>query len=158
MTDRISLDALNSDQLDALYARAEQAEAQRDQLRARAEDWKQAAGASMKVADELRTERDALAAGVPLICSDERHKTKVFTLELELQRLSTLGQTMQTNACKALSEAGWARHNAETTTDQVRALAETWRGTTVPLGTSINRWWDARLVELNTALEPPAAP
>lgn len=35
---------------------------------------------------------------------------------------------------------------------RVRSLAATWRGTTVPLGTSISRWWDARLAELDTAL------
>lgn len=50
------------------------------------------------------------------------------------------------------------RDEAEATLDRGRALAATWRRTTVPIGTSINRWWDARLVELNTALEPPAAP
>lgn len=41
---------------------------------------------------------------------------------------------------------------AEMTVARVRRLTATWRGTTVPLGTSVSRWWDARLIELNNAL------
>ncbi|WP_405699125.1 hypothetical protein OG209_05375 [Streptomyces sp. NBC_01383] len=67
MTERIPLDDLTSDQLDQLYERLE--------------DWKQAAGAGMTLTANLRAERDALAAGVPLVCSDERHTVKVFALE-----------------------------------------------------------------------------
>ncbi|MCX5112189.1 hypothetical protein OOK13_40360 [Streptomyces sp. NBC_00378] len=48
----------------------------------RLEDWKQAAGAGMTLADNLRAEVAALAPGVPLVCSDDRHKTKVFALEI----------------------------------------------------------------------------
>ena len=74
MTDRIPLDAMTSDALDQLYAEL-------DRLRARVQDWRTSTGAGIRLVDELRAERDALAAGVPLICSDERHKTKVFALE-----------------------------------------------------------------------------
>lgn len=84
MTDRIALGDLTSDQLDALYD-------ERDRLEQRVQDWKQAAGAGMALTDNLRAERDALAAGVPLVCSDERHKTQVFALIAEITRL-TAGQ------------------------------------------------------------------
>ena len=77
MTDRIPLDELTSDALDQLYA-------ERDRLRARVQDWRTSTGAGLRLVDELRAERDALAAGVPLVCSDERHKTKVFALETTL--------------------------------------------------------------------------
>jgi transcriptional regulator with XRE-family HTH domain len=81
---RQSLDDLTSDQLDALYD-------ERDRLKQRVEDWKQAASAGMTNTDSLRAERDALAAGVPLVCTDERHKVKVFALSAEVARL-TAGQ------------------------------------------------------------------
>ncbi|MET8113838.1 hypothetical protein [Streptomyces prasinus] len=71
----------------ALRAYMAVADAEQDELRARIEDWKTAAGAGMRLTDELRVERDALAAGVPLICSDERHKTKVFALTSTLERV-----------------------------------------------------------------------
>ena len=90
---RIALDDLTSDQLDALYARLE--------------DWKQAAGAGMTLTDNLRAERDALAAGVPLVCSDERHKVKVFALEMRadqaeaaIERVRAIhSHGTRTNAC-----------------------------------------------------------
>ncbi|MEU0160171.1 hypothetical protein ABZ154_15355 [Streptomyces sp. NPDC006261] len=66
---------------------------------ARLGDWKQAAGAGMTLADDLRSEILALAAGVPLVCSDDRHKTQVLAqairirdLEAEVRRL-TAGTT-----------------------------------------------------------------
>lgn len=42
---------------------------------------------------------------------------------------------------------------AETALARARALADRWvKGGPPPLGTSVSRWWDRRLVELNTAL------
>jgi hypothetical protein len=39
---------------------------------------------------------------------------------------------------------------------RVRALADQWvKAGPPPLGTSVSRWWDARLIELNTALADP---
>ncbi|MFD7978866.1 hypothetical protein [Streptomyces sp. NPDC059071] len=72
---RLKLDELTSDALDQLYN-------ERDRLRARVEDWRTSTGAGLRLIDELRAERDALAAGVPLVCSDERHKTKMFALDI----------------------------------------------------------------------------
>lgn len=59
---------------------------------------------------------------------------------------------------RELKREGQQRHEAETTLATVRKLAATWHGTTVPLGTSVSRWWDARLIELNTALDGPSSP
>jgi hypothetical protein len=45
---------------------------------------------------------------------------------------------------------------AQAAVERVRALADRWvKAGPPPLGTSIARWWDARLVELNTALKEP---
>lgn len=45
----------------------------------------------------------------------------------------------------------------EAALDRVRALADRWvKAGPPPLGTSIARWWDKRLAELNTALDQPA--
>ncbi|MGW1436927.1 hypothetical protein ACWD7M_16955 [Streptomyces griseus] len=46
---------------------------------------------------------------------------------------------------------------AQETVTRVTALYEQWtRAGSVPLGVSPNRWWDARLLELDSALTPPA--
>jgi hypothetical protein len=46
---------------------------------------------------------------------------------------------------------------AEAATNRIRALADRWaKAGPPPLGTPIARWWDKRLVELNTALAEPA--
>lgn len=40
--------------------------------------------------------------------------------------------------------------------DQVHALYEHWvKAGPPPLGASLARWWDARLVELHIAIHPP---
>ncbi|WP_103512942.1 hypothetical protein [Streptomyces sp. SM13] len=54
---------------------------------ARLNDWKQAAGAGMTLADNLRTEIHALALGVPLVCSDDRHKTQVLSQTIRIREL-----------------------------------------------------------------------
>lgn len=53
----------------------------------RLNDWKQAAGAGMALADNLRSEILALAPGVPLICSDDRHKTQVLAQAIRIREL-----------------------------------------------------------------------
>ena len=79
---RHTVDSITSDQLDQLYAEL-------DRLRARVQDWRTSTAAGIRLVDDLRAERDALAAGVPLICSDERHTTRTFALETEIERLRT---------------------------------------------------------------------
>ncbi|MFG2503629.1 hypothetical protein ACGFSB_36135 [Streptomyces sp. NPDC048441] len=46
---------------------------------------------------------------------------------------------------------------AEAEVQRVIALYEQWvKAGSPPLGTSLSRWWDARLVELHDAIRPPA--
>jgi hypothetical protein len=46
--------------------------------------------------------------------------------------------------------------SAEAATGRVRALLARWvKAGAPPLGVSLSRWWDKRLVELNTALDGP---
>ncbi|MFM9589847.1 hypothetical protein ACKI1J_15010 [Streptomyces scabiei] len=92
MTDRIPLDHLTSDALDALYEQLEAAEQTESER-------------------QLATAREALASAT-------------------------------TRAARA-----------EVTVARVQALADRWvKAGPPPLGTPISRWWDRRLVELNTAL------
>lgn len=45
---------------------------------------------------------------------------------------------------------------AEAANERVRALTDQWiKAGPPPLGTSVSRWWDRRLAELNTALDEP---
>ncbi|MEU0667161.1 hypothetical protein ABZ508_02710 [Streptomyces lavendulocolor] len=74
---RHTADTITDDELDRLYAELAR-------LRDRVEAWRAATGAGVHLTDKLRAERDALAAGIPLICSDDRHQTLVFSLQLKL--------------------------------------------------------------------------
>ncbi|WP_399553859.1 hypothetical protein OG473_39355 (plasmid) [Streptomyces anulatus] len=56
----------------------------------RLEDWKQAASAGMTLADNLRSEILALAPGVPLVCSDDRHKTQVPAQAIRIRELEAV--------------------------------------------------------------------
>lgn len=48
---------------------------------------------------------------------------------------------------------------AEAATARVRALEASWvKAGPPPLGVSVSRWWDARLIELRTALNGPDQP
>jgi hypothetical protein len=48
---------------------------------------------------------------------------------------------------------------AEAALALVGTLADRWvKAGPPPLGTSVSRWWDARLIELNTALDPKDQP
>jgi hypothetical protein len=47
---------------------------------------------------------------------------------------------------------------AEAAADRVRDLADRWvKAGPPPLGTHLARWWDKRLIELNTVLNEPAS-
>lgn len=71
--------------------------------------------------DRAEAERDALAGGVPLVCSDERHKTKVQSLEAEIERLRAAAQQLLNNGAKAVGEQNWARHHAEERAEKAEA-------------------------------------
>lgn len=69
----------------------------------------------------------------------------------------TEAQRQLAAAREAFASATVRAAKAEAALDRVRQLAATWsqRGSSPALGTSIIRWWDARLIELNTALNGP---
>lgn len=107
MSDRLTVDTITSDQLDALQlkaARMEHATKQAAELQVRLEDAE--AGITAAIRQRKEQENRALRA-----------------------------------------EAANAR---------VQALAHRWvQAGPPPLGTSVSRWWDARLVELHAALDEP---
>lgn len=127
---RLRVDQLTDDQLDALYDRLE--------------DWRTAAGASMHLVDELRAERDALAAGVPLACSDERHKVRVFALSVahkqtvaERDRARRIAVALENELARGAGRhrgahsATHQRGGPVTPVDELRAAASRLRGARV---------------------------
>ncbi|MBM9510054.1 hypothetical protein [Actinacidiphila acididurans] len=70
----------------AAVQRAEEAEAQLSLIDAMRQANPEAAGAGIQRAEQAET----APAGIPLICSDERHQAKVAALEAEVQRLAEL--------------------------------------------------------------------
>lgn len=86
----------------------------------------------------------------------EKHLSQMLTGQVELtpdwaQRIAVLcGHTVSVSVTPAAPAA-------EETVTRVTALYERWvKAGAPPLGTSINRWWDRRLVELHDAIRPPA--
>ncbi|ACX71175.1 hypothetical protein pZL12.98 [Streptomyces phage ZL12] len=65
----------------------------------RLNDWKQAAGAGMTLADNLRGEIHALALGVPLVCSDDRHKTQVLSQAIRIRELEADNARLAVGQC-----------------------------------------------------------
>lgn len=101
MTDRHTVDTINSDQLDQLYDRIK------------------------KLAQTIHAFPDANDAA-------------------NLAHARAQRDTAYTRATRA-----------EATLARVQHLAEQWvKAGPPPLGTSINRWWDKRLVELHNAIRP----
>ncbi|WP_405676876.1 DUF6011 domain-containing protein [Streptomyces sp. NBC_01511] len=82
------------------------------------------------------------------------HAEAVRAMKAELRAVA---DEEQRDLLAELESIGDARQRAEATVARARDLCITWRGTSIPLGTSINRWWDARLVELSAALDPAPA-
>ncbi|MEI5032454.1 hypothetical protein RB201_04440 [Streptomyces sp. S1A(2023)] len=100
-------------------------------VRAREErlaDWKQAAGTGMTLADNLRTEILALAPGVPLICSDDRHKTQVLAQAIRIAQLEAETATLRdalgavTGQCRAAEHRA---HELETVVARARQAVDT---------------------------------
>lgn len=69
----------------------------------------------------------------------------------------TESQRQLATAREALASATTRAARAEATAVRIRALYEQWvKAGPPPLGTSMSRWWDRRLVELHKAIQPPA--
>lgn len=108
---RLSINEINSQQLDDLHTRAEQLE---DLLR---------------IAEETSNRS-------------------------ETERVRAVQRAEQAEA--AARSYAVLGHMSETDVQRVIDLYEQWvKAGPPPLGTSISRWWDARLVELHDAILPP---
>jgi hypothetical protein len=128
MTDRVRLDDLTSDQLDALY---DQLEA----LRAVARGYCPACGRG-----------DA----APTVEDWERERRRAETAETALAHLQATSEA----AGRLLTRTADERDTLQAVVDRGRALADQWiKAGPPPLGTPLARWWDGRLVELNVALD-----
>jgi hypothetical protein len=144
VTDRIPLDQMTSEQLDDLYERLallERGALERSALLDEARDTLANAGINEAHGGE------SWPRLVPAIAELVAERNAAYEEANE--------QALHNDAtCEAVKE----RDEAQAAVERVRRLAQSWCGTTVPLGTSITRWWDARLIELNAALAAPSPP
>ncbi|MCF0086660.1 MULTISPECIES: hypothetical protein [unclassified Streptomyces] len=103
--------------------------------------------------DALRTERDRA-----MRLAEDR-ADYIHRLTADRDRLGKRLSEQETETMRQLDRA----EHAEAAINQARALYESWvHAGPPPLGTSMARWWDSRLIELRTALQPdgqqPAPP
>lgn len=139
MTERLTVDTINSDQLDALQmkaARMEHAVKEYAKLRVQLEDIK-------AERDEARQwARHGYEIG-QRHCSWSDHGVAPAWL--------TEGWPPHIDSCEHLKHAA----EFDEALSRVRVLHERWiKAGAPPLGTSINRWWDTRLAEQGAALKP----
>lgn len=178
MTDRTPLDHLTSDQydhlcdqLDALrqVARGYCPDCGRGDAAPTVEHWEQ----QKQRADEAERRLRNIANGHPRADSiqaeigemiaqthDLRDQLRAAETALarQAQEMATWRATANTLDAGGPGTPRARAEQAETELAGVRALRDRWvKAGPPPLGTSINRWWDRRLVELNAVLneEPP---
>lgn len=120
--------------------RAENAEAELERLRARVQDWRTSTGAGLRLVDELRAERDALAAGVPLVCSDERHTTKVFALETALAAEKDISRRLLDQRQEMAAERFAWQERGDRAEAAIATFAAIFRGFGNLLATSSRDW------------------
>ncbi|MEV5977529.1 hypothetical protein [Streptomyces sp. NPDC052114] len=163
MTDRHTADTITDDELDALYARIEQAERRADiaddatartkelmarrteTLRKRAED---AEAAIERVRKRAEQWQGPMRPG-------ERNSAAQQLLGL-LAAPPNPAATDPAEARKSARMYAALYSSAEQTVSRVITLHEQWtKAGPPPLGTSLSRWWDARLLELRDAIQPP---
>lgn len=153
MTDRIRLDDLTSDQLDALYDRIATLES--------------VAAGNKRHVQLIVPELERAEAAIARVRAIHTHGPRTNTC-------NDCGQPWPCEVTRALDEpsgpaaaegtelektarvlAGLHR-SAEQNVSRVIALYERWvKAGPPPIGTSMSRWWDARLVELRAALGEP---
>jgi hypothetical protein len=74
------------------------------------------------------------------------------------QKYAHIGQYAAQLYAEARGRAETPLKTTEAAIKRVRALADSWvKAGPPPLGTSVSRWWDARLIELRAALDERAA-
>lgn len=136
MTDRLTLDTITSDQLDALQlqaARMGHAVQQYAELRVQLED----------------TERDL---------AEMRGNYEGACKTVAAMHKAAVGEVRGPNrgVVEDVEDVRLRAEQAEAAIARVRALDERWvKAGPPPLGTSMARWWDARLIELHAALDEP---
>ncbi|UUU21691.1 hypothetical protein [Streptomyces sp. DSM 40750] len=146
MSDRLTVDTINSDQLDALYDRLAKAEQEADDS--------VAAASRLAVLVGKRSEKAEKAA-----------KRQSFRADIAETELRTLRAGLRANGADPTQIQNlWAQislRNRQWRVEKQRAeaadaLYEQWvKAGPPPLGTSVSRWWDARLIELRAALDEP---
>ncbi|MFH8483150.1 hypothetical protein [Streptomyces sp. NPDC018055] len=78
-----------------------------------------------------------------------------MTEQLEWPRMTP--ETWEATTRQLPTRRAYLDHVGHETVARVIALHEQWvKAGSPPLGTSVNRWWDRRLIELDSALTPPA--
>lgn len=131
---RLTVDTISSDQLDALHDRAEFYEAAIARVRKLASQWailRTYGGAAY----ELRKVLDEKEASRPQVVHSDTEQ--------------------QASGPQQVDELAAARAAIA----RIRALRTDWLSTGAPpIGTSIARWWDKRLIELAAALDDPKEP
>ncbi|WP_086787365.1 hypothetical protein [Streptomyces caniscabiei] len=137
MSDRLTVDTITSDQLDALQD-------ERDTLR--------------QQLDAAHRRFDSLDA-VVYSCGPHVPKLTAAHVTPAMERAAT--ERARQAAAEHERAAEWfaansSPHPAEAAVQRVTALRDRWvKAGPPPLGTPLARWWDKRLVELNTALAEP---
>ncbi|MEV0443504.1 hypothetical protein AB0I84_13190 [Streptomyces spectabilis] len=169
MTDRIRLDDLTDDALDALYARAGQAEAAIERARALAAQWART-GQDPNACIDMDAAAEALLAaldepgpitdggrvictctfGTPCGCGTSAH----YRPPLDEQPGPVATRATDTEKTARVFAA--LHRCAEQDITRVIALYEQWVAAgPPPLGTSVARWWGARFAELHDAMLLP---
>ena len=175
MSDRLTASTITDAQLDELYARLALAEQEADTSVAaaahlatlvgkRSEKAEKAAKAQRRRAEIAETELRVLRTGLRANGADP---TQIQNLWAQIRMRNQQWREEKQRAAQAeellriahetsnTSEAERAR--AAAAVARVTALYEQWvKAGAPPLGVSMSRWWDARLVELHHAILPPA--
>ncbi|MBP5870879.1 hypothetical protein [Streptomyces scabiei] len=165
MTDRIPLDHLNSDQYDQLcdeldalrqVARGYCPNCGRGDAAPTVEDWEQ----QKQRADEAERRLRNIANGHPRADSIQAEIGEMILQTHELRDQLRAADEAARRALEQRQEMAEERYawqqrgdRAETALAGVRTLRDRWiKAGAPPLGTSMSRWWDKRLVELGAAL------
>ncbi len=182
MTDRKSLDDMTSNDLDTLYRERDEARqsaaataAQRDRLRQRmnnlADRWEHALAPDEPYARSLRAEISVAPFdpdGAMTVQEYTEHGRHLWAFRCwgaeTCDGWLGLGHHTQTSALLERERHAVEEHGepvadgqrAEAANERVRALTARWiKAGPPPLGVPLARWWDARLAELNAALDEP---
>ncbi|MBP5931845.1 hypothetical protein F3K39_28340 [Streptomyces sp. LBUM 1479] len=170
MTDRLTVDTITSDQLDELYERLAKAEQEADDSVAaaarltalvgkRSERAERTAKQQRSRAETAETELRVLRTGLRANGADP---TQIQNLWAQIRLRNRQWREAKERA-EAASRVGTgymaAAELAEAAVGRVVDLRDRWvKAGPPPLGVPLTRWWDARLVELNAALDEPKEP